>query len=241
METEELKKKERFGNKYTIIIVVLIGAWIIGISIVLAGLMISKEIAKKNVSTTNPVQTQEPPQQVNIDVPAGATVLGDNNAKVTIIEFADFQCPFCGEWQKTVFPNLKKNYIDNGKARFVFMDYAFLGDESIRAAEAARCANEQNKFWEYHDTLYESQKGENEGAFADINLKQFAKDLKLDPAKFNECFDSKKYQPDLTEDLNKASSLGVQSTPTVFINGFKYEGLQSYYAYSSAIEAELVK
>lgn len=230
--------KSNNHSKWGLVVTIIISAWLIGVSIVIAGWLISRQIAINNpdVSDTNPIpQTQH----VDIEVPAGIPVLGDNNAKVTIIEFADFQCPFCGEWQKTVFPGIKSKYIDSGKARFVFMNYAFLGEESNKAAEAARCAQDQGKFWEYHDELYQNQKGENEGAFTDANLKTFAKNIKLNETEFNTCFDSRKYQQEIIDDLDKGTAYSVQSTPTVFINGNKYEGILSLTSYASIIDAEL--
>lgn len=221
------------------IVTILIGAWLIGMSIIVAGLLISKQIAKNNPVIEEPfVENSEP---INIEVPAGLPVLGNNNAKVTVIEFADFQCPYCGDWQKTVFPELKKNYIDTGKIRFVFMDYAFLGKESYRAAEAARCAHDQNKFWEYHDKIFASQNSENEGAFSDPNLKQFAKDVGLNQSEFNTCLDANKYQKDVENALVTGDSYGITSTPTLFINGYKHEGLYPFSHYQDAIESELAK
>src|SRR3990167_3005650 len=88
-------------------------------------------------------------------------VLGDQNAPVTIIEYGDYQCPFCGKFFKETEPTLRENYIKTGKVKFVYRDFAFLGQESLWAANAAQCAGEQGKFWEYHDYLYGNQNGEN--------------------------------------------------------------------------------
>jgi len=96
-----------------------------------------------------------------------------------IIEYADFQCPFCGKFFKETEETLIKDYVDAGKVRFVYRDFAFLGKESLKAAEAARCAGDQGKFWEYHDYLYNHQNGENQGAFSNLYLKSFAGELKL--------------------------------------------------------------
>lgn len=232
--TEEPKQK----NNYAIIVAIIIGAWIIGMSILGAGWLITNQIAKNS----SPIpETPVTPQFVDIDVPAGVPVLGDNNAPVTVIEFADFQCPYCGEWQKEIFGRLKTEYIDKGLVRFVYMDFAFLGAESYRSAQAARCAFDQGKYWEYHSKLFESQKGENEGAFSDVNLKSFADELNLDTNSFNECLDSKKYEKAVADDLSKATSYGVNSTPTVFINGYRYEGVMPYESYTLKIEEELDK
>ena len=98
---------------------------------------------------------------------------------VTIIEYADFQCPFCGKFFKETEETLIKDYLQAGKIRFVYRDFAFLGAESVQAAQAARCAGEQGKFWEYHDYLFNHQNGENQGNFSDLYLKSFAGELKL--------------------------------------------------------------
>ncbi len=217
-----------------IIITVLVAAWIIGMSIIVAGWMITRQLVKNNPAPM-------PVLPVNIEVPAGIPVQGNNNAKVTLVEFADFQCPYCGEWQKLVYPRLKSEYIDTGKVRFVYMDFPFLGDESIKAAEAARCAMDQGKFWEYHDKLFDSQNGENEGAFIDNNLIQFAKDLQLDVAKFGSCFNARIYKPIIEESIEKGRGYGVSSTPTVFINGIFIEGVGTFENYKQIIEAELGK
>lgn len=240
MDVELNQKPTKSSNNFAIIIAILIGAWLIGMSILAAGWLISKELAKNSYNDEG-YAVEENLGPINIDVPAGIPVLGDNNAPVTIVEFADFQCPFCGEWQKTIFQELKSKYIETGKARFVFMDYAFLGDESTRAAQAARCANDQNRFWEYHDLLYTKQSGENEGAFVDDNLKQFAKELKLNEDEFNSCFDSNKYASQLNSDIVKADEYGVISTPTIYINGNKLEGILPFSRYEELIETELSK
>ncbi len=237
-KNSEQAKAVRTYSPLLIVVTVLIGAWLIGMSILGAGYLISKEIAKNRIASN---ATQNPSVKADIEVPAGIPVLGDNNASVTIVEFADFQCPFCGEWQKTIYPQIKKDFIDTGKARFVFMNFPFLGDESNRAAEAAKCATDQNKFWEYHDKLYASQNGENEGAFADVKLKAFAKDLNLNIEEFNSCFDSGKYKQEVADSFGKGSVYGVTSTPTVFINGYKSEGVAPFENYKQIIESELSK
>ncbi len=243
LNISETNKNEQSTSSFNIrwiIVLVLFGFWMVGMSIIIAGWLISNQIAKNNQPYADD-NASPGVQQVNVEVPAGVPVLGDNNAKVTIIEFADFQCPFCSEWQKNVFPELKSKYIDTGKARFLFMDYAFLGDESVRAAQAARCAADQSKFWEYHDILYNSQNGENAGAFVDANLVEFARKLNLNVTDFNTCLFTEKHKGALETDQIKISQLGIQSTPTVLINGYKLEGVRLVSDYSAIIDAELAK
>jgi cyclophilin family peptidyl-prolyl cis-trans isomerase len=118
-----------------------------------------------------------------------------------------------------VLPQIKDKYIETGKMRFVYRHMAFLGEESQWAAEASECAGEQDKFWEYHDKLFASQKGENQGAFSKDNLKKFAADLGLNTTVFNQCLDSGKFADKIKKSNDDAGQLGVTGTPTVFING----------------------
>jgi len=116
---------------------------------------------------------------------------------------------------------------------------AFLGPESGWAAEASECAAEQDAFWEYHDKLFDSQSGENQGAFSKENLKSFAADLKLDTAQFDECLDTGKYTQVVEEQTNAAQQLGVRSTPAFVINGIPLIGAQPFDAFQQVIETEL--
>ncbi len=116
-------------------------------------------------------------------------------------------------------------YIDTGKAKVVYHNFAVIGNESIWAAEAADCAGDQNKFWDYSTYLLENQAGENQGAFTKDKLKQFAVKLNLDTSLFNTCLDSDKYKTSVQQELNQGQSLGVRATPTFFVNGQKFEGM----------------
>lgn len=120
-----------------------------------------------------------------------------------------------------------------------YWNFAFLGPESTWSAEAAECAADQDQFWAYHDKLYESQAGENQGAFNKDNLKRFAEEIGLDTQTFNECLDSGKYTSLIQEDTQAAQSLGVQSTPTFLVNGQPVVGAQPFEVFQQAIEAFL--
>ena len=120
--------------------------------------------------------SQEPPAvDKNAITARPANRLGDANAPVTIVEFADFQCPFCGRHHQTVEPSLIKEYVDTGKVSLVYKHLPFLGQESAFVAVAAECAADQGKFWQYHDYLFEHQQGENQGAFTKEKLIGFGK------------------------------------------------------------------
>ncbi len=164
---------------------------------------------------------------------------GDPNAPVTIIEFGDFQCPYCGRFFAQTEPQIDKAYTQSGKVRFGYFGFAFLGQESNWAAEAAECAADQNKFWEYHDMLYSSQSGENQGAFNKDNLKKFAGDLGLDTSAFIKCFDSGKYTQLIQDESSTASSIGVRSTPTFLINGQPLVGAQPFEIFQQTIDSLL--
>jgi protein-disulfide isomerase len=168
-------------------------------------------------------------------------VLGSPAAKVTIIEYADFQCPFCGRFESTTVGQLKEKYVKTGQAKIIYRDFAFLGAESVESAEAARCAGEQDKFWDFHDYLYAHQNGENQGAFAAMNLKKFAGALKLDQAKFDSCLDDHKYKSAVEASLKTGQGLGVTGTPTTFVNGQEIVGAQPIAQFETLIQAALTK
>lgn len=217
----------------------------------LLGMLITKvQYLEKGVGTTAGVAagTQQAGTQPSVDpskpvdVSVGnLPVMGNKDAKVKVIEFADFQCPFCEQWFQQVEPQLKKDYIDTGKIAFYWRDYPFLGQESDDAAGAARCANEQGKFWDFHDYLYTHQGQENSGAFSKDNLKQFAATMGLNADQFNSCLDAGKYSKDYQQDLSDGQKAGVNGTPTVYVNGIAIVGAQPYAAFKTAIDQALQK
>jgi protein-disulfide isomerase len=166
---------------------------------------------------------------------------GDEGASVVVVEYADFQCPFCRQFAEGAEQQLQADHIDTGQVRFVFRNLAFIGDESLWAAEAAECANAQGRFWEYHDKLYAEQAGENEGAFRKDNLKRFAAELGLDTVAFNPCLDTEEYRGKVQAESREAQRLGVNSTPTVFVNGQRVEGGSDYRVLNAAIETALTQ
>ncbi len=188
---------------------------------------------------TQPSQPPSGPTSVAVKVTADDPVIGDPNAKLTIVNFADYQCPFCEKFFTDSEPQIIKDYVNTGKVKFVFKNLAFLGQESTDAANAALCAKEQNKFWEYHDKLFSSQKGENQGGFAVANLKQFALDLGLNGGQFNSCLDAKKYDPQVKADIAEANRVGFQSTPSTAIGKVPVVGALPYDQMKTTIDAQL--
>lgn len=162
-------------------------------------------------------------------------VLGNPNAPVTIIEFSDFRCGFCRKFFAETLPVIKEKYIDTGKARLVFRDQPVLGQQSQWAAEAGECANEQGKFWQFHDYIY----GRSSGSLERDNLKQIAEELKLNVKRFNECFDSNKFGSEVQKDLLDGKNAGVTGTPSFVINGRFVVGAKPVDFFQKVIEEEL--
>ena len=174
-----------------------------------------------NASSSAPTSSLPP------SVVQSGHTLGQASAPVTIEEWADFQCPACGQFARVTEPRLLTSYVAQGQVKLVVHHFAFLGLESNWAAEAAECAGEQGKFFEYHDRLYASQAGENRGAFSKDNLKKIGNDLGLGPA-FAACVDSGRYAQAVRDDTKAGRDRGVQATPTLFVNGRKIEGAASF-------------
>lgn len=171
-------------------------------------------------------------------------MLGDKNAPVTIIEFSDFQCPFCRKFWGETMPQIKKSYLDTGKARLVYRDFPLDFHPGAQpAAEAAECAEEQGKFWEFHDKIFAEQAKQGAGTipFGANDLKKWAKGIGLNTAKFNECLDSGKYKDEVAKDTENGVAAGVSGTPTIFINGQRIVGAQPFAAFKAVIEQELEK
>jgi protein-disulfide isomerase len=127
--------------------------------------------------------------------------------------------------------------IPEGQAKLVWHDMAFLGPESVQAAEAAKCATDQGRFWDYHDKLFAEQRAENSGAFSNDNLIRFATELGLDRDAFQTCLTSDKYRAEVLAERQAGMQQGVSSTPTLFVNGQKFEGVPSFDQLRRAVEA----
>jgi protein-disulfide isomerase len=180
-----------------------------------------------------------PAGPVNVSV-GNYPVKGDSNSKVTVIEFADFRCPFCEQWFQTVEPSLMKDYVNTGKVKFYFRNYAFLGPASTLAAEAGECANDQGQFWAWHDYMYQHQPDESDTSmYTNDNLSQIAGTLGMDQSQFSSCLSSKDASDKVAKDLSDGSKAGVSGTPTTFINGIAIVGAVPYDQIKQAIDADL--
>ena len=154
-------------------------------------------------------------------------ILGNPNAPVTIIEYGDYQCPFCARYFSQVEPMIKSQYINTGEAKMVFRDFPFIGPESLAAANAAQCAEDQGKLWAYHDALYTAKvadesavpNAENDGFFTTAELVRLAGQVGLNIPTFTSCLSSNQNLSYINSEKNAAAAAGIQSTPTTIVNG----------------------
>ena len=177
-----------------------------------------------------------------ISTAMGSPILGDPSAPLTIVEFGDYQCHQCYNWFHNTKPAIFQDYVETGKANFVFVDLAFLGRDSPKAAQASYCAEDQEMYWEYHDLLYISQESRIDSGWANSErLKAFAFSLGLDMELFESCLDSGKYSKRVQYNSQQARDHGVRGTPGFFIVGpdgqQQIGGAQPYSVFKQILDA----
>lgn len=166
--------------------------------------------------------------EIEREITSGNT-MGDPQAPIHLIEYGDYQCPFCLQFWRETEPFLIEEYVNTGKVYFEYRSLGeFLGPESGWAAEGAYCAGDQGKFWEFHDTLFTNWTGENAGDFTREKLIGYAETLHLDLDEFAACLEDGKHKGTVDRDRLQAEAEGITATPTFIINGRKVEGAQSF-------------
>jgi protein-disulfide isomerase len=207
------------------------------------------EAAAANVAQPQPQAQQQQPTtagqaaQGELQVPESVTrydvpvdddyIHGPQDAPITIVEFSDYECPFCQRWYQEVWLRLKEEYPT--QVRLVYRDFPLPNHpNAISAAEAANCAGEQGKYFEYHDLLFGGSLGLNPEAYL-----SYAKEAGLNQSDFRTCIEERRYQAEVEADAKWASELGVSSTPTFFINGIPLIGAQPYEVFKQVIDLEL--
>ena len=177
--------------------------------------MIQNDLETIKKLLQQPQQAAQPPafKEAVLSV-EGAQFLGQKNATVTVVEFSDYQCPFCARHVQQTLPLLRKEYVDTGKVKYVFRDHPLesIHPAAFKAAEAARCGGEQGKFWEMHDKLFSNQT-----KLTAADLAAHAQEVSLDAAKFKECLDSGRQAGKIRTDLADGAKAGVRGTPGFFI------------------------
>ena len=190
------------------------------------------------VEQTSPIAKTPPTSEI----PVYAKYVGASSATINIIEFGDFQCPFCKRFFDQTEPEIKKAYIDTGKAKFSFIGISITGPDSLPLAASSWCANEQEKYYQYHNFIYTNQGEENSGWGTYEKIKILAKNIPdLDMESFNTCLDSKKYEPRVNELTQLSANIGVTGTPTTFVgnseNGYtKITGAQPYDIFKNTLD-----
>lgn len=247
MESNEQTSISRVASfVMTVPMAVLISGVMISGSILYAGggqfasglPLLNDTIQDEQIAEDEPVKIADPGTLFSNEDP----MLGNVNAKVTIVEFSDFQCPFCRRFWTDTYGQLKKDYIDTGKVRLVYRDYPLPFHAAAKpSALAAACAQEQGKFWEFHDKINEEQakKGVGTVEYGIVELKQWATQIGLKASQFNQCLDSKKYEARVDKDTADASAFGVSGTPSFFVNGEMIVGAQPYSAFKTLIDSKL--
>ena len=220
---------------------IIVGGAFVGIVIVVVVLFTSFQAGWDNNPGGMGMKTV-----LTVNLENGSPLLGSESAPITIVKFGDYQCEACYYWFHNTRSTLIDNYIETGKAKLVFMDLPFLGRDSITAAQASYCAEDQGKYWEYHTMLYTFQEVEAyDSGWADRDrLNAFASSLDMNVDEFNECMDSSKYKKRVKANYDEAVRNGVQSTPTFIIiseDGKKkqFSGAQPYSVFSATIEPML--
>lgn len=203
-------------------------------------------LVKSPTTETATQNDQNTGQKVSMDLLTGdsSPVLGSENAPITMIEFGDYQCFYCNNFFHNTESDIVKNYVDTGKVKMYFKDFTIIGQDSVTAANAAHCAQEQGKFWQYHDFLYTNWSGENTGWATSSNLVQFAKQVGLNTDQFNQCLVQSKYSGIVRGSVADANTLGLTGTPDFFIIGpdnsiTKVVGAQPYSVFDEIFKSKL--
>ncbi len=176
----------------------------------------------------------------------GLPILGDPNAPVTLIEFGDYQCHFCNVHFHNTEHRLLENFIKTGKVKMIFKDFTIIGPDSVNAAHGTHCANDQGKFWEYHDILYSNWTGENNGWASSDNLLRFAQEIELDIDQWSDCMNDERYSQIISNSSKDARELGITGTPAFFVIGpdneiTRISGAQPYESFEKIFNSELEK
>ena len=187
----------------------------------------------------------ETPQEEKITTQSliqnGSPIMGNPNAPITIVEWGDYQCTFCYKFHQSSKDILIEEYVNTGRINFVFRDFPLNGSDSVLAAQASYCADDQGKYWEYHDEIYKNWAGERTGWVTRQSLDQFANTVGLDLVQFNKCLDDEKYQQRVLENEKFGVKIGIKATPSFLIFNnekiTKVEGNQPFSVFRQVIDA----
>lgn len=229
-----------------------LGGYVLGVQTSESSEIVISEINDVSNNLQKPVQLSQQfgPQIIKNISLDDDPIRGNPDAKISIIEFSDFQCPFCAKFHKETLPQIEQNYISTGKVNFVYRDFPIqsIHPNAIPAALASECADDQGKFWEMHDMIFKTQRDwQGLEISQSVSLfKQYASKIGLDSKEFDSCVDSGKYLEEIKNDLDDGRNYGVTGTPGFFVGneqiGFtKLIGAQPYSSFQRIIEQQLVQ
>lgn len=233
--------------------------YLLPVSILIAAVLVAVALiynagkkADNNPAAANPAANSGAPTMSAKDIDLSSVDFqGNQNASATLVEYGDYQCPFCARFFEQTEPALKTAYFDTGKVKFAYKDMAFLGPESLAAAQAASCAQDQGKFWQYHDALFNTEikeeqttgRSENTGNLNRALFLSLANGLGLNATDFASCLDSNKYKDKVTKETAEANAvMGADkaSTPSFFLNGqLLFQGAYPLANFQQAIDQVL--
>ena len=225
-----------------------IGASITAVAIFVTFFAFGNINSEKELVLEQAENIQPNPQRIGLSVftENGSPLLGDANAPITLVEFGDYQCHFCNVFFHNTEPSILENYVETGKVKIIFKDFTIIGPDSVTAAHAAHCAEDQGKFWEYHDILYNHWTGENNGWASSENLLGFAQQIELNIDEFTQCMLNEDHTTIITQSNSDARTLGLTGTPSFFVIGkdnviTKIYGAQPYENFKRIFDSELEK
>ena len=227
---DEIRKQRESQKRRTRLLVVL-GIIVFAVLIVTG---IALPVIKANLAPLGAIQVPIPSPRPMAD----RLSMGDPAAPIVVEEYSDFQCPYCKEFSTTFEPAIVKDYVATGKVYFKYIPFTVIGTESDDAAQAAYCAADQNKFWEYHDILFANQTGENIGDFSGKRLAAFAEKLGLNLNDFNSCYTSGKYTAQLKQNMDAGRLVKVDGTPSFYVNGNKVDPPKVYQTITDILAAK---
>lgn len=213
-EIRARRRRQQLINRILVIIMVSVGALLVVFALVLPSIR-----RGANTSTDKPI-TAFTPRSIN--APVDGFHIGDPSAPVKMDVWEDFQCSGCMSYSMNLEPQILQAYVETGKVYYTFHIYPFIDGgqgESHQSANAAMCANEQGRFWDYHDMLFANWLGENVGAYTDPRLVAFAEEIGLDMTAFNLCFQANTYADQIAQNIQDGTAIGVPPTPGIFVNG----------------------
>jgi protein-disulfide isomerase len=217
-EIRERRHREQVRNRILVIGLVVLGALLVTFALVMPSINQAKSAA--NFSKTPVVAVTPSIYKTKVD----GVHLGDPNAPVKVDTYEDFRCSACLVYTENISPQILKDYVETGKVYYTYHFFIIIdgndgSDASYRSANAALCASEQNRFWDYHATLYANQVTESATLFTDVRLVKMAENLNLDMTAFNQCYSSKKYANVIQKDIADGQSLNLTGTPSILVNG----------------------